>query len=107
MKVSMSDKVPWLDQAGRRQVKTAENDGTKGLCKVKKNQKIRVNYGSGLVGPGLTREKILENRPKIDTSRPTCTDILEYCRPSMFSVFIHRSVYIEVVSYYDLSVLSI
>ena len=31
----------------------------------KKIPKIRINYGSGWVGPGLTRNIFLENRPKI------------------------------------------
>ena len=40
---------------------------SKGLCKVNlSSSKIWVYYGSGWVGPGLTRgKKLLENRPKI------------------------------------------
>ncbi len=38
---------------------------SKGLCKVKKIQKIQKKIGSGWVGPGLIRiKKELENRPK-------------------------------------------
>ena len=41
---------------------------SKGLCIVKQNQNIRVDYGSRWVGPGLTRIFLGffgENRPKI------------------------------------------
>ena len=37
----------------------------KGLCKDKNIPKIRDYYGSGWVGPGLTRILFVENRPKI------------------------------------------
>ena len=37
----------------------------KGFCKEFFSPKIRDYYGSGWVGPGVTRNFLLENRPKI------------------------------------------
>ena len=73
----------------------------KGLCKVPPPT-IRDNYGSGLVGPGLTQEKIIGKSSQnyrilvlIYLGRVTCVFYL--CIYYMF---------LKAVSYYDLSIQS-
>ena len=74
---------------------------TKGICKEKQIPKIRDYYGSGWVGPGLTRNFVcVENRPKIRLPKPVL----------IFGVVVYH-VYsvctlLKVVGYYELSVLS-
>ena len=69
----------------------------KGLCKEKEIPKIRDYYGSGWVGSGLTQ--FFFNHPKIPLNQ---YDILEKYTTCIMSVY----ALINVVSYYDLSVLS-
>ena len=44
--------------------------GIKGLCKEKKIPKIRVYYGSGWVGPGLTRNFLFVEKSSQNSSKP-------------------------------------
>ena len=57
----------------------------KGLCK-EKNPKIRDYYGSGWVGPGLTRNFVcVENHPKIALNQYRYVGVVYH----MYSVCIH------------------
>ena len=70
-----------------------------GALQSKQIQKSQVNYGSGWVGPGLTRKKIIgkssQNSPSL---------VLIFGKYTMCILFVYAL--LKVVAYYDLRVLS-
>ena len=70
----------------------------RGFSKNCVSPKIRNYYGSGWVGPGLTRNLFLENRPKIALNQYWYFGVV-LCIFCLYTL-------LKVVGYYDLSVLS-
>ena len=72
----------------------------KGLCKERKIPKIRDYYGSGWVGPGLTRNLFCFGKSSQNSSKPV--QIFWSSIPRVFCLY----TLLKVVGYYDLNVLS-
>ena len=72
----------------------------KGLCKEKHFPKIQDYYGSGWVGPGLTRNFVFVGKSSQNSSKPALI-----FWSSILCILLYTCTLI-VVSYYDLSVLS-
>ena len=69
----------------------------KGLCKVNEINKIHDNYGSGWVGPGLTRRKIIG---KLSQNSPILVLTFWGCIPCVFCLYTLSKVF----SHYDVGV---